>query len=409
MRLMSLSVLFLAGVLCTVGCMHTRYSSIVSVGGGIGKVVTKNRYTLVGFKFSGQTQNADITQGNLQSQQFTNDDLKRYQPDVFSDDGLRIMLGGESPGYDMQNRLGWTTFTYLLTLTASPYFHSMGFGSKVIVDVLDNPDARASFEQYQRYDMAMSCLTPSALFCYIGDPSPPDGMATYSVDSSHESVLGLLGKFGKADYKVVHGVSAAAGAYAIAAVLKKMEDDGLIDAFRRGGRASHAVQPSATCDAFDLVDFNKDSGTGYRYSFSLRKRGGGNLSLRESREARKALRTMIRDDYSASFPDVAIGSLIVDFPEYILRDGMVRGRAAVLSLSVASLRYDSHSHTGTMRLRIGENQYEDARQYARRNIESLVRDKNVALDAQAIPPAATFYLLGESLKDDIMEITFRTE
>ena len=53
------------------------------------KVVTRNRYTLVGVKYSGQIPNADVMQWNLQSKPFTNDELKRYQPDVFSDDGIR--------------------------------------------------------------------------------------------------------------------------------------------------------------------------------------------------------------------------------------------------------------------------------------------------------------------------------
>ena len=371
-------------------------------------VVTRNRYTLVGVKYGGHVPNADVMQSNLQSKQFTNDDLKRYQPDVFSDDGIRIMLGGEWLDLDLtQNSLGWTTIPYLLTLTALPQFISHGSSMKVVVNVLDNPDASLPFELHGRSNIAMSFLTPAALLCYTGDPSPPSGMEKYSVESSHESYVGLLGKFGQADYIVMQG--GAARAYAIAAVLKKMEDDGLVDASRSGDGKGHPAHASAAGDMFEIIDFQKDPEIAYRYSFLLRKRGGGNLSLRESREARKALRTMIRDDYAASFPDVSIGSLVVDFPEFSLGNGAVRGRAAVLSLSVESLRYDSHAHTGTMRLRIGENQYEEVRKYARRNIESLVRDKNVALDAQTISPAATFYIQGETMKGDILEIAFRTE
>ena len=99
---------------------------------------------------------------------------------------------------------------------------------------------------------------------------------------------------------------------------------------------------------------------------------------------------MIREDYQASFPDSDYRSLVVELPEFSLRGNRIAGRAAVLSLAVESLRYDPHTRLGTMRLRIGENQFADARRYARRNIESLVRDKNVALDARAIPSSATF-------------------
>jgi hypothetical protein len=100
---------------------------------------------------------------------------------------------------------------------------------------------------------------------------------------------------------------------------------------------------------------------------------------------------------------------VVDFPEFSLRDGVITGMATVLSLSVESLRYDPDTHTGMMRVRIGEGQFEDARRYARRNIEILVRDKNVALDAQTIPSAATFYTHDERLKGDVLEISFKAE
>ena len=46
----------------------------------------------------------------------------------------------------------------------------------------------------------------------------------------------------------------------------------------------------------------------------------------------------------------------------------------------------------------------------RRNIETLARDKNIALVTGEIPPNARFYSLGESLKDgNILEIEFKTE
>jgi hypothetical protein len=62
-----------------------------------------------------------------------------------------------------------------------------------------------------------------------------------------------------------------------------------------------------------------------------------------------------------------------------------------------------------MRVRIGENHFEASRRYARKNIETIVRDKNIALDARDIPPAAVFYLLEEKIDGHILELTFRTE
>jgi len=63
-----------------------------------------------------------------------------------------------------------------------------------------------------------------------------------------------------------------------------------------------------------------------------------------------------------------------------------------------------------MAVRFGVGQYKDAREWIRQNIETLARDKNIALTTGEIPPAAKFYLGREELKDgNILEIEFKTE
>lgn len=192
-------------------------------------------------------------------------------------------------------------------------------------------------------------------------------------------------------------------------MLKKMEDEGLIDESHSRGAGRSAMRSTCVDEKFEIVDFKKEDGSEHRYTFALKGRGNGVISLKDANELKKSLRAMVRDDYIASFPDASANSLIVDFPEFSLRDGMVVGKSEVLSVAVESLRYDSSTRRGTMRVRIGENQFEVSRRYARRNIEALVRDKNIALDARDIPPAAVFYLLGEKVDGHILELTFRTE
>ena len=393
------------GSLFSAGCSHTRTSAFTSVGGEVQKIKTRNRYTLVGFKHEGQNPNADVMKENLYTQQFSNDNLKKYQPEVFADDGIRFSLRAASLCQNTANRYGWTTFfPYLLTLTALPQFITIGTAARCTVDVLDNPDARATFDSYSRYDQALALLTPTPLLCYVGDAAPPDGLSTYSVVSEHTVSCAFV-QIGSS----ASDHDEAVRAYAIAAVLKKMEDDGLIDESRACSAVRRSTQALSIGDMFEIVDFKKEGSSDRRYSFALRRRQGGGISLRESRELQKSLRAMIREDYAASFPDVAAGAIVVDFLEFSLRDGMVRGVSEVLSFAVESLRYDPNTRVGVMRAHIGENQFEEARRYVRRNIESLVRDKNVALDGKAIPPTATFYLCGETLKGDVLEITFRTE
>ncbi len=409
MRSTSIVIALAFGSLFFAGCIHTRTSAFTSVGGEVQKLKTRNRYTLVGFKHQAQNPNADVVKENLYTQQFSTDNLKKFQPDVFADDGIRFTVSQRRLP-DEGIRYQWTQyFPFLLTLTALPQCVTTSYSSQYRVDVLDNPDARATFNLHGRYDYATALLTPAPLLCYMGDAAPPeDESQGQSVVSRHG--VGFAGAINFGTYVFdVQNIYSESEAYALAATLKKMEDDGLIDELRGKTAGRDAAQILSLGDKFEIIDFRKDDDSGSRYSFSLRHRGGGGIQLRESREVQKMLKAMIREDYVSSFPDVAAETIVVDFPEFSLRGGMVRGKSEVLSFAVESLRYDPHTRVGLMRVRIGENQFEAARRYARRNIESLVRDKNIALDGRDIPPAATFYLRSETLKGNTLEITFKTE
>ena len=400
MKLRWIAIRAFAGcLLCTVGCKHTRYSAFATIDGEMRKISTRNRYTLVGVKVSGQA-NADMIRANLKSQQFTNDTLKRYQPDVFSDDGIKFII--RSAPFPRTAGYGW----YMLSLTVLTMCSTAIGGEHVVIDVLDNPDARDVFDLCGRIDQALSLFCPVTppLLCMGNAPLPEKIKAGGSVSRHYINYIDDYSvegdECGNATYKEFR-------AYAVATMLKKMEDDGLIDEFRSRNSGRSSLPIAEIDEKFEVIDFKKDSE--HRYTFALKGRGGNAISLKGTHTLKKSLRAMMRDDYIASFPDVSVDSLIVDFPEFSLRDGMVTGEADVLSIAVESLRYDSSARKGTMRVRIGENQFEASRRYARKNIETLVRDKNIALDARDIPAAAVFYLLDEKADGHILELTFRTE
>ena len=103
-------------------------------------------------------------------------------------------------------------------------------------------------------------------------------------------------------------------------------------------------------------------------------------------------------------------ALFVDFPEYELDNGKITGHAVVLLITVTSLTYDPNTRTGKLAVKVNANQYEEARKWIRKNVETLARDKNIALTTGEIPPAAKFYLGREELKDgNVLEIEFKTE
>ncbi len=70
--------------------------------------------------------------------------------------------------------------------------------------------------------------------------------------------------------------------------------------------------------------------------------------------------------------------------------------------------YDDGARRGTVRLRISEGMPADeAKRWARENIEAIVKEKNVALEAGKAPPEGAVYRsLGETLEDGVLTVEF---
>ncbi len=79
-------------------------------------------------------------------------------------------------------------------------------------------------------------------------------------------------------------------------------------------------------------------------------------------------------------------------------------------IQIQTLNYDPNTRKGHMTVEFDSGYYAEARLWARENIETLARDKNVALQTGAIPSEAKFYLGAERVKEgNILEIEFETE
>lgn len=396
-------ILFSVFISCLAGCMHQRTAYFVSVEGGIKPVVTRNRYTLVDAKHKAETANVDVMSGSTFGMRFTNGGLRKFQPNVFSDDGIRVMLD-----YKLLNRISGSSLgavPFMFTLGVLPLFNCWENKSRCILNVLDNPDARMSFERHDIGESATTMFSPLSFLFYNGDADAPDSMASHSDLQTHMRCCYMIDSVNTDMY--ISG-SEEVLAYAIAALLKKMEDNGLIAEVNNKHADRNETLQNSVSDKYEIVEFEKDDDCTYRYSFALKRRDSSSVTVRESRELKKILRAMIREDYLLSFPDAA-RSVVIDFPKFSLQNGSVVGNAVALTFSVASLEYDSHRRRGVMRIGIGENQFEDAWRYARKNIESIARDKNIALEADKIPLVAQFYLEGEKLNGGMLEISFRVE
>ena len=161
---------------------------------------------------------------------------------------------------------------------------------------------------------------------------------------------------------------------------------------------------------YDIVYCRRNANQEFSYEFDIKLKDETSNSIGAFRSIQREFRNAIKEDYTNAFSGIDDHSLRIDFPEYEQKDGHIKGRAVVLTISVVSLSYDPDTCKGTLAVKVNANQYEEARAYIRKNIETLARDKNIALITGEIPPAAKFYLGREELKDgNVLEIEFKTE
>ena len=164
---------------------------------------------------------------------------------------------------------------------------------------------------------------------------------------------------------------------------------------------------------YSIVNCKRETGKDFSYRFKLKLMGNDDNTLDTFSSVQEEFRDAVKKDYVKSVPGAQWDSLYVDFPEYELDNGYLIGRAVVMAVSVNSLVYDPNTRRGKLAVKVvkmTEEQFETTRAWIRKNIETLARDKNIALTSGVIPPAARFYLGREELKDgNILEIEFKTE
>lgn len=390
-----------------VGCMHQRLSMLVDVEDLGPQIETRNRYTLVA--------KGEVTWEVQEQISKVNWELQKAQPNVFAADGIPFVRSGNWWGRTpVHCGPSWTAV--FIPLLIFPVMTSGGeSGSTCVIDVLDNPDAHASFTVKAKSDAAVAFLSPLPMLCYSGvagfDGEPEDcrKYSSHTISFAGDTVVEYGDKIDDFGSMMKIWGFNSVDAYGIAAVLKRMEEAGQIDVSRVMKRQRHLqMTESPVNEDFDVIDLHKEDVNGYRYAFSL-KSCRGNVTLKASRQIQRELREMIRDDFAASFPAANRSVLIVDFVKYDMAGGDLKGTALILPLDILSFDYDKHTRKGVMKIRVVSALMEEARRYCRKNIESVVRDKNIAHMTGQLPSEARYYLLGEKMKAGLLEIEFKTE
>jgi len=430
---MALGVLFVLA-----GCCHERTVAIVNVKNVGRKILTRYRYRVV--KFHELKDWLSGTGADYEG-------LKVYQPDVFSDDGIPVVIKDD---YHSHKSKRWrfpdgAAQEFLCLLYELPTgftlpcnFREEESSDSYAMELIGTEGggyAKASFDLYYAKDEVVSFISPFAWLFYIYGNNAPDRFEG-GVKFQHDSWT-VFSHGGAVDYE--------AKAYGLAVKLKELEDSGRItDANLRLAKEVYArrslarsqirernridenarprqlvgrqqsqerqkavtINPPTPKPSYRIISLEREKSVDFAYTFSLE------MSEDPSIEAFFAIQTAfarkVLDAYKEEYPSVDVSTLrVYVLPQLV--NGRIEGRAAVLTIAPVSLSYDANTRRGRLSVRFNDGQYEEAREWIRKNIETLARDKNIALVTGQLPPAATYYSLGEKVDGNVMEIEFKTE
>lgn len=406
-------------VACAAGCGHTRFVAAANAQDCGERIRTRFRYRLF-------CSDADRDQ----SYQWANVTMyEKFQPDVFRSDGIPVALKFDEKlingmlNNDLSMLSNLSGLFMLCTCGVVPSF-STGHSHRKCTMMIAG----------KRFATVEACIRQGESGAF---PIPmPFPVLVFSGEG--ETCFASGRKFTLHSYDFISGhymveVYGMAMAYGIASRLKEAEDAGLIDErFSTLARSSQALSDAASVHAnvvaddmarhgralsvgnidggklFDVVRCDPEQGKDFAYLFTLRKRGGGPITLSDHGVIRNAFRYEMRERYTSSHPNVNPRALKIAFTEYAVQEGVAVGRVAVLSISAESLSYDPVLRKGVIRVRIGEGQFEDARRWIRRNLVSLAKESNIVV-GESLPKGGRFYSEREEMRDGVLEVAFKTE
>ena len=401
----TLSAIALGCMLGLCGCLtsSTRDAAVAKVANHGAIVSTRHRYHLACVYGGDNSQNWSVKK----------DFFSKHQPHVFAADGIPVSLRlrlkkFNSGGYG-------SVLLHVCTFTIFPVVvnTSVIYDCFIDVDGVDNDDAL--LEVVDMGDNATSQLVPSPLWWYTDSPDVEGG----PVFSLHTKTMTLTWPGWNEVYRQKKGVlgndEGAAGsatvlnlfsqpnnvfscgelmeralAYGVAVKLKELEDSGKIDAMLKKKAAEVSTAPK-----HNIIRLDRDSDKTFTYSFELELAQNPTDFKKAWQAVLLDFAKSLKEDYRDAFPSVDMASLEVSFSGF-KRDGLrLNGSAAVLTLKPVSLEYNSHNRKGTMSVRFAEGQVSEASAWIRRNVKTLVRDKNIALTSGSLPPEGKFAITNE--------------
>lgn len=344
--------------------------------------------------------------------------LESQYPHVFSDEGIPFVLNyNMSRVSEVYNKYNWLPQDkYLcltvLTLGLFPTFRpqSMLFAFDLVM--VDDENVKSSFECIRMCESA-SAAVPTGLLP-LGDAPECDG---FRVFWRSEKIVGesagnarmmanhnLFMTLNPLKTMITDDFSRKAFAYGVVAKLKELEECGKIDELLQKRQAAKSKAPT-----HKVVRFARESGSDFTYGFTLELAEMPADPDKSASAVMNEFGESVKEEYIDSFPGAKKESLVVNYVDVRVDGKFIQGRSSVLTIVPTSLTYDANTRRGKLSVRFNAGQAEEARAWIRKNIETLARDKNIALTTGTLPPKATYYSLGEKVDGNVMEVEFKTE
>ena len=378
-------------------CVRDRYSATSSVKDIGDRIATRNRYRLVavyGAEKLGVT--GDWTEL-----------IMREQPGVFSRNGIPIVVrsAGDSGWLSIH---GWTGILAFLTLNLVPdcmgsYADKLSFK----LEAKEDRTVAAFFDVERAYENSRGCITALIPF---GGPPDVDGRKTFWISDSDVDPHPKT-KVTDYEWSIMGGARTLnneycrkAFAYAAASMLKELEDTGKIDAMLRKRKPASKAPPHRIAKLSKVTDCD------FAYDFAIE------VDVRHDKLTSNEMGAVVQEfagglvaEYAETYPGVSQSSLRAALSNFKNVGRRIEGRMSVLSITPVALSYDANTRRGKMSVRFITDQEADARLWARKHIGTLARDKNIMLRTGQPPPSGKFAIVGEKVKDNVLDIEFTTE
>jgi len=372
------------------GCFSSRISSIPLVRDMGCQITTRYRYRLVSIYSGDKSGDSDAKQKSLE----------KCYPGVFSDDGTPFAVRCISGNY--QSKYGWSLFFSICSGFIIPEFHRYEREFSFEIEMSNDNSVRLPFKVVCTQEGGGSPM-PTGLIPFTGEPNG-DGRRVFWRGEKKIGDEPELGYIWGLSFSLEDQIAGQAFAYAVAVKLKELEDEGKIDAMLQKREAAKSKAP-----AHKVMRFARESGNDFTYGFTLELAEIPSNPDAAVSAVINEFGESVKEEYIDSFPRAKKESLAVNYEDIRVDGKTIHGRATVLTIVPISLIYDANTRRGKLSVRFNAGQVEEARAWIRKNIETLARDKNIALTTGTLPPEATYYSLGEKIDGNVMEIEFKTE